>query len=93
MEGFGPPILGVKMKWTKPSGLEIETNDKPVTIEYCKSLGWIAEGEEEGLSLEDMNSKQLDKYAFERFSIKLDGRKKEETLRAEVKALEDEHGN
>lgn len=28
------------MKWVKPSGLKIETNDLPKTIEYCKSLGW-----------------------------------------------------
>jgi hypothetical protein len=28
------------MKWIKPSGLEIETNDMKETIEYCKSLGW-----------------------------------------------------
>ena len=28
------------MKWTKPHGIEIETNDREDTIEYCKSLGW-----------------------------------------------------
>jgi hypothetical protein len=28
------------MKWIKPSGLEIETNDSEETIKYCKSLGW-----------------------------------------------------
>lgn len=28
------------MKWVKPSGQEIETNDLPETIEYCESLGW-----------------------------------------------------
>ena len=28
------------MKWTKPSGLKIETNDEPATIAYCESLGW-----------------------------------------------------
>jgi len=28
------------MKWEKPSGIEIETNDMKETIEYCKSLGW-----------------------------------------------------
>ena len=27
-------------KWKKPSGVEIETNDLPETIEYCESLGW-----------------------------------------------------
>jgi hypothetical protein len=28
------------MKWIKPSGLKITTNDLEETIEYCKSLGW-----------------------------------------------------
>ena len=28
------------MKWLRPSGTEIETNDSEETIEYCKSLGW-----------------------------------------------------
>lgn len=27
-------------KWTKPSGLEVETNDEKGTIEHCVSLGW-----------------------------------------------------
>jgi len=28
------------IKWVKPSGLKIETNDKDETVEYCESLGW-----------------------------------------------------
>jgi hypothetical protein len=28
------------MRWKKPSGLEIETNDHPDTIAYCESVGW-----------------------------------------------------
>lgn len=28
------------MKWTKPSGSQIETNDDAATIKYCESLGW-----------------------------------------------------
>lgn len=28
------------MKWTKPNGTVIKTNDMKETIEYCKSLGW-----------------------------------------------------
>jgi len=34
------------MKWIKPSGLEIETNNEKATIEYCESLGWVCEIEE-----------------------------------------------
>jgi len=28
------------MKWVKPSGQEIETNDNPATVKHCESLGW-----------------------------------------------------
>jgi len=28
------------MKWIRPSGTEIETNDRKETIKHCKSLGW-----------------------------------------------------
>jgi hypothetical protein len=39
--GFGSLSLrGIDMKWIRPSGTEIETNDRDVTIEYCESLGW-----------------------------------------------------
>ena len=37
------------MKWIKPSGLEITTNDDAETVAYCESLGWknADEGHEE----------------------------------------------
>ncbi len=28
------------MKWTKPNGSEVETNEEKATIEHCKTLGW-----------------------------------------------------
>ncbi len=28
------------MKWSRPSGTEIETNDEPATIAHCESVGW-----------------------------------------------------
>jgi hypothetical protein len=28
------------MKWVKPNGTEIETNDSDATREYARSLGW-----------------------------------------------------
>ncbi len=28
------------MKWTRPSGTEIETNDEKSTIEACEKMGW-----------------------------------------------------
>lgn len=32
------------MLWIKPSGVEVKTNDRKETIEYCKSLGWKEKG-------------------------------------------------
>lgn len=29
------------MKWIKPNGNKIETNDLDDTIAYCVSLGWV----------------------------------------------------
>ena len=36
-----------KVLWKKPSGMEMETNDRKETVEYCESLGWerLATGE------------------------------------------------
>jgi len=31
--------------WIKPSGIEVEANDLPATIEAAKSLGWKPKGE------------------------------------------------
>ena len=28
------------IKWIKPNGNEIETNDLPKTIAHCESIGW-----------------------------------------------------
>jgi len=28
------------MIWIKDNGQEIEINDRPESIEYCKSIGW-----------------------------------------------------
>lgn len=28
------------MKWIKPNGTEIETNDDEETVKYCQQLGW-----------------------------------------------------
>ena len=35
------------IKWKRPSGTFIETNEKQETIEYAESLGWKREGAEE----------------------------------------------
>ena len=35
-----PLNLELFMRWIRPSGREIETNDNKDTIEYCKSLKW-----------------------------------------------------
>ncbi len=28
------------IKWTKPNGNKITTNDEKATVEHCESLGW-----------------------------------------------------
>lgn len=28
------------IKWIKPSGVEIETNDREETVKHCEKLGW-----------------------------------------------------
>ena len=28
------------IKWIKPNGNEIETNDAPATVAHCEALGW-----------------------------------------------------
>jgi len=30
----------MKIKWIRPSGTEIETNDDKDVVDYCISLGW-----------------------------------------------------
>ncbi len=43
------------MKWTKPNGSEIETNDRPETIEHCESLGWkLIKEKEQSVSVKDL---------------------------------------
>ena len=34
------------MKWKRPSGVPIKSNDDKATIAYCKSLGWKEEKKE-----------------------------------------------
>ena len=48
------------MKWIRPSGSEIETNDLEATIEHCKSLGW-KEKKEEVKKATKKTSKKTDK--------------------------------
>lgn len=46
------------MKWIKPSGLEIETNDDKATIDHCRSLGWNCEVE----AFPDIHEKEDDSF-------------------------------
>lgn len=36
-----------RIKWIKPNGNEIETNDAPATVAAAKDLGWTREDEAE----------------------------------------------
>lgn len=32
--------MGNKVKWIKPNGFKIETDDSQFTLNYCESIGW-----------------------------------------------------
>lgn len=36
----------MNIKWKKPSGVELESNDSPETIKACEALGWEQIGQE-----------------------------------------------
>ena len=71
------------IKWKRPSGRPLETNDRKETIAHLESLGYsIIKSKNEKDELED--------YAREEFGVELDKRKSLSKLKAEVKALEAE---
>ena len=37
---WGSFTRDIIMKWTRPSGSEIETNEEPATIEHATACGW-----------------------------------------------------
>jgi len=41
------------IKWEKPNGQEIETNDRNETVEYCESIGWIRCGSKKEVKQEE----------------------------------------
>ena len=52
------------MKWKKPNGTRIETNDMKETLEYCRSLGWEEVDEETKKAMEfvdDLKEKAKEK--------------------------------
>lgn len=49
------------IKWVKPNGLEIETNDMTATIEYCESLGWKRAGDL--FNLNDMTEDKINEMS------------------------------
>jgi len=48
------------MKWIKPNGLKIETNDMDETIAYLESLGWEEEGKKSSSKSEQRRNKIQD---------------------------------
>lgn len=45
------------MKWTKPSGATVETNDNPATVKAATDLGWK---KKRGPKRESRNSSKAD---------------------------------
>lgn len=37
-----------KIRWMRPSGSVIETNDEPGTVDHCEAQGWKREGDNGG---------------------------------------------
>lgn len=69
------------MKWIKPSGLEIETNDLDETIDYCESLGWKEAG-----SKPDEKQIIADE-AYRNFGVKISRTKTVENMQKELDKL------
>jgi hypothetical protein len=46
------------MKWVKPNGTKIETNDTAEVLAYAKSLGWV-EDSDAPKDISDMTVKEL----------------------------------
>jgi len=42
------------IKWEKPNGQEIETNDRKETVKYCESIGWIQCGSKKEVKQEEV---------------------------------------
>ena len=70
------------IKWKRPSGNPLETNDSKETIGYLESLGYTQ-------ITDKIDPKtELETYARDKFGVELDRRKGLKKLQAEVEALE-----
>lgn len=54
------------MRWKKPNGMIIETNDEPATLEGAKALGWVPEGEDGGPKKRGRPRRNTDEAADDR---------------------------
>ncbi len=77
-----------KVKWIRPSGREIITNDLDATIAYAVKVGWELAGEEGAQNaLLKLDKEELETYAKNKYGVDLDRRKSEGNLRKEVAEL------
>lgn len=53
------------MKWMRPSGNPIETNDRKETIEHCEKLGWEMMGEKEVIAPDPMTDSEMEPMTAE----------------------------
>ena len=44
------------IKWLRPSGTEIETNESESTIDYCLSLGWKPMRDNYAVEMKDVDA-------------------------------------
>lgn len=71
------------MKWIKPSGLEIETNDSKETIDHCKSIGWKLYGE----PVEKDPKELIADEAMKEFNVKIPKTKSVENMQKQLDDL------
>lgn len=82
------------MKWQKPSGVLIETNDRQETVAEAKRLGWkpFTENNDVDVLINAAETKEeLEAVAKEHLNIDLDKRMSLDNMR--VRALEVLRGN
>ena len=49
------------MKWKRPSGREIETNDEPATVKHCQDMGWERMDKEPDKNMQGASSTGMEK--------------------------------
>ena len=74
------------IKWIKPNGVELETNEHEPNILQAEEYGWKRVDAEK--TPEEMTKKELETFVKEKFGVDLDLRKSMTNLLIELSELE-----